>query len=428
MGKVPTVTRTTKSGEVAKRTTKDGKPVGYRAGRRTWGSIKEVHVRRKAKGDGTTTKGDTRYQPSYLRKAPGDPEQGVRVYGAGSFKHRWEAEAWLDAQSEATLRGTINPEALAAEAAAKALPPMTFGRYAEHWIRTNHDLKPSTAQGYRYLVKGPLATFADIDVEAIRPEMIDVWFVDAKERAATRAARSYALLSSILGHAVESGRIERNPANVKRARQSKTGKRVEWPTDVELQIIEASIDAQYSFMVTFAAWSALRWGELTELRRGDIEFMTAPDREGTPRELPIVHVTRAVTQIPGQGFVIGTPKSARGVRTLILRPTLTAPLRERLSSMDVRDDALVFPSPKDPARHLGNGQFYPAWNAARGTAGRPDLPFHALRHFGGTKYARTGATTREIMDFMGHNDVQTTMIYQESADRERAAELALQMA
>jgi integrase len=53
------------------------------------------------------------------------------------------------------------------------------------------------------------------------------------------------------------------------------------------------------------------------------------------------------------------------------------------------------------------------------------MPWHALRHFGLTAYAQTGATLAEIQARAGHSTVHAAMRYQHAADRD--AELAVRM-
>jgi integrase len=183
-----------------------------------------------------------------------------------------------------------------------------------------------------------------------------------------------------------------------------------------LAIILATIDQRFSLLVEVAAWSGLRWGELTELRRGDVLF------QGDTATLA---VARAVSYTKAEGYVIGRPKSLAGIRTVALPQSLTPPVRARLAALEPSDDALLFPSLGDVSVHLASGSFAQYWRRARAAAGRQDMPFHALRHFGATRYAMAGATSKELMRRMGHNDVAVAMRYQHDAGRD--GELAQRM-
>lgn len=74
--------------------------------------------------------------------------------------------------------------------------------------------------------------------------------------------------------------------------------------------------------------------------------------------------------------------------------------------------------PKTGKYRTGTGYY-----GARAQLGRPDLSFHKLRHFAATNYAVAGATTKELMDLMGHADPNIAMRYQHAA-QSRATELA----
>jgi integrase len=65
---------------------------------------------------------------------------------------------------------------------------------------------------------------------------------------------------------------------------------------------------RYRLMVALAAWCALRFGELTELRRRDIG-----------RTRTVIRVRRAMTWPGGQAHV-GTRKSQAGTRDVSIPP------------------------------------------------------------------------------------------------------------
>ncbi len=76
--------------------------------------------------------------------------------------------------------------------------------------------------------------------------------------------------------------------------------------------------------------------------------------------------------------------------------------------------ALLFPDPKT-GTFYAEGRFRVPFFAARDAIGEPDLHFHDLRHFGGVIAALTGATTKEVMDRLGHTTTTAAMRYQHVA-------------
>lgn len=348
-----------------------------------------------------------RFQASYV-----GPDM-KRYNAPRTFDTTGDARAWLASRRADIARDSWRPIKSGTVA---------FDRYAREHIatRTNtrgEPLKPRTRDEYVRLLDGPLSEFHDSTLASITPEHVRRWYsAEVKSGKVTQAGHAYRLLKSIMATALEDGYVSTNPCQIRGAAKAATGREVSPPTDAELAIILATIDARLALMVEIAAWGGLRWGELTELRRGDVLF------NGDQTSLAI---TRAVTYTKSTGFVVGRPKSFAGIRTVALPTALTAPLRARLATLAPTDDALLFPSLRDPDTHLSPGTFAQFWRPARASAGRPDMPFHALRHFGATRYAMAGATAKELMRRMGHNDVAVAMRYQHDAGRD--AELVARM-
>lgn len=90
-------------------------------------------------------------------------------------------------------------------------------------------------------------------------------------------------------------------------------------------------------------------------------------------------------------------------------------------TVDTNADALVFPHP-DTGSHYDASKmrkrFYDAMKAA-GMADRcgsdNGITFHSLRHTFGTRMAGAGVPMRTLQEWMGHADIQTTMIYADYA-------------
>ena len=362
-----------------------------------------------------------RYQASYV-----GPD-GERHNAPRTFDALTDARGWLAIQQARILDGTWSAHDTARAEAAGRGRGLSFAEYAGSWIatRTNRHgdhLRPRTAAEYRRLVKGALAPFADQRLTAISPDAVRAWYsalVTAGTK--TQAARAYELLKSILSTAVADGRLKTNPCQIRGAASASTGKKVLPPTAAELQKIVDAITPRYKAAVILAAWAGVRYGELTELRVKDLELV----KEGDTLQVIAVNVSRAVTHVTGQGFIVGQTKSEAGVRTIVLpphvNPIIETHLREHASRFP---EALLFPA-ADGATHLAQSAFYKHWNPARTAAGRPDMPWHALRHYGATRAALAGATLKELQARLGHSTVAAAMRYQHTAGRDE--ELARRM-
>jgi integrase len=173
--------------------------------------------------------------------------------------------------------------------------------------------------------------------------------------------------------------------------------------------------ARYQALVLLAAWAGLRFGELTELRRADVDV-----------EDGVIRVRRGVVRISG-GYEVAGPKSVAGVRDVHVPPHILPALRDHLvDHVEPGADALLFPA--EHGGHLAPATLYRPYYKARKAAGRPDLRFHDLRHTGATMAARTGATLAEIMGRIGHSTPAAAMRYQhiaQGADKRIAAALSV---
>ncbi|HEY6684790.1 MAG TPA: site-specific integrase [Propionibacteriaceae bacterium] len=154
--------------------------------------------------------------------------------------------------------------------------------------------------------------------------------------------------------------------------------------------------------VLIAAWCGLRYGEIAELRRGDIDL-----------DQQVIRIRRAVARVAGEKPIIGPPKSSAGVRDVAIPPHLLPEFKRHLADhVAVGARTLLFPSSRGSDRHLAPATSYRHFYRAHEAAGRPDLRWHDLRHTGATLAAATGATLAELMARLGHRSPRAALVYQ----------------
>ena len=115
-----------------------------------------------------------------------------------------------------------------------------------------------------------------------------------------------ALLRTILATAVSDGLIGANPCHIRGAGTTKRAITIRPLTVPELAKLTEAMPEQYQAMILLASWCAMRFGELTELRRRDVDIDMDAGRG-------VIRVERAVVRTAG-GFVVGPPKSDAGRR------------------------------------------------------------------------------------------------------------------
>lgn len=328
---------------------------------------------------------------------------GVRRPAPQTFQTKRDANAWLAQQEADVSRGVWQREQHAATMAT------TFSDYATRWVKNRkvkgRSLKPRTLAGYRDLLERfILPEFGHRPLHTITRDDVEKWYDRTAVDTPTYRAKAYSLLRTILHGAVEDGHLLLNPARIRGAGQTDRRHIVRPATLEELAALTAAMPPRYQLLVQLAAWCALRYGELTELRRKDVDT-----KEG------VLRVSRAVSLVDG-AFIVDTPKSAAGIRDVAIPPHLLPLVREHLLAHTAPGpDGLLFPSRNDPAEHLRQSSLTRVFYPARAKAGRPDLRFHDLRHTGAVYAALAGATLAELMGRLGHSTSGAAMRYQHAA-------------
>jgi integrase len=356
------------------------------------GDVARRAKQRREQGAGTVDQ-----LPSGRWRARYRDEQGKQRSAPTTFDTRLDAVAWLEGDG--------------AEEVQERRADPTLREYTATWLAAR-DLKPRTRSEYRTLLDSHiLPLLGDVRLSRLTTAQVRAWHASLDAAKPTRRAHAYALLKSVMTTAVEDEHVAANPCRIRRAGSARTRHQPRPATLAELEAIVEAMPKRYRAMVLLAAWGGLRFGELTELRRADVEGS-------------VVRVSRGVVRVDGT-FLVGDPKSDAGRRSVTLPPHLVPVLEEHLRQ-HVADapDALLF-----PARHGGHmapSSLYKVWYPAREAAGRPDLRWHDLRHTGATLAAATGATLADLMARLGHSTTSAAMRYQHAAqDRDAAIAEAL---
>ncbi|MDZ7576619.1 MAG: tyrosine-type recombinase/integrase [Candidatus Nanopelagicales bacterium] len=297
-----------------------------------------------------------------------------------------------------------------------------FGPYAVRWIEERPGLRPRTVQLYEWTYRRHLApSFEHARVQAISLAMVRTWRADLIRSgvSGSLAAKAYRLLRAILGTAVDDDLIERNPCRIRGAGVESPNERPVLTTQQVFALADL-MPARLRCMVLIATFASLRYGEVAALRRRDLDFGA-----GT------VRVSRALTEIRGQGLAFGPPKSRAGVRTVSVPNVVMSDLADHLHAyMEEDPQALVFTGPKGAPIRRGNFNSLARWKQIVRTIGAEGLHFHDLRHTGNMLAAAAGGSTRDLMARMGHSSMTAALLYQHAtarADRHIADQLDSQV-
>lgn len=362
-----------------------------------------------------------------------------------------DAEAWLVGERKLISEDRWTPPA-ARKAAARAEVPavLTFAAYAERWLEERRvrgkPLAARTRDHYENLLRDYLnPTFGALPLADITPGMVNGWFdgLTVKRRrktdtGETTRAHTYALGRAIMTTATGAdgplvGAV--NPFAVRGGGSGPSAKRNELVTSDELRTILDVIRPQWRAFVMLGLWTGLRFSEIAELRRSDVDLLHG-----------LLLVRRSVARSRSQGTHVKGPKSEAGARDMNIPAAVLPALRDHLSTYVTGRDGLLFPGTR--GGHLAPSTFYGkatcstcrkvptvcarqqkdgkeedhefavrenGWYAARTAAGHPTLHFHDLRATGATLMAQNGATEAEIMEFLGDSTPQAAQRYVRAA-------------
>jgi integrase len=361
--------------------------------------------------------------PSGRHRARYRGPDGRRYTAPTLFLTQKDARGWLSLRQAEIIRGAWLPPGAVDRPAAR----LTFGTYADTWLE-HRDLKSRTREHYTKLLGNHLMpTFETMPIASITPDDVRAWHSDFGTSTPTLRSHAYGLLRTIFNSAASDGKISTNPCTIRGASSAKRAHRIRPATLDELAVITREMPEHLRCMVLLAGWGALRFGELTELRRKDCiivepteaDLKIAKDKgDPTPEPFGIIRVERAVVRTES-GFEVTTPKSEAGIRDIELPPHLLPALKDHLKRLTAPGaDSLLFPA--QGGQHLAPASLYRHFYPAREAAGRKDLRWHDLRHSGAVLAAVAGATLAELMQRLGHSTPASALRYQHvSAGRDR---------
>ncbi|MEO7423360.1 MAG: tyrosine-type recombinase/integrase [Ornithinibacter sp.] len=347
-----------------------------------------------------------------------------------TFETKGDAEAWLVDERRLISSGRWSSPKVRAEAAKRAEVDRRgrkFKRYAQEWLDSRHDLRPTTRGSYQTSLDRHLAPwFGEMLVDELSVVDVRAWFASYGEKTPTARAHAYAVLTAVMGQALEDELITRTPCRVKSGGRAKVQREPEVLTLAELLALAEAMPEHQRALTLLCGLCGLRFGEAVALRRRDLDL----DRR-------LVQVTRTATR-DGRRKTTGAPKTAAGSRTVAMPQLVADAVRTHIAGQPVTGrDALVFPGRDGellshsslyglPARvEHRNGRVYRkeafGFTRARGAIDKPGLNWHDLRRTAATLGAQAGATVREMQNRLGHATPAMALYYQgATAERDLA--------
>ena len=334
-----------------------------------------------------------------------------RTYPSG--KVAWRVQVWRDRQRIFDATFVTRREAVAVERdqATRSRRPgyvslessrVVVSLVAAEWLLTRRSKAPRTQDSdestYRRLVAPSMANTRLSDID---PTTISAWLATLAERGIAPSSRRRALwvLRAILDHAVDSRRLEHNPAvkvKVGPAGRRRAGQSLSAP---ELATLIDALPNNCQPFATVLGLAGLRFSEASALLVSDV-------RE-TPHGL-VLMITKARTHRNGGGAAFTGPTKSTLSRAVPVPLDLVDWVQNRRMEADA--DAPLFATMNSGSTCWSppNWRRSTSWTATVAALGHPGLRPHDLRHTSATLMLSAGAPLTAVSAVLGHSSPQVT--------------------
>ena len=342
----------------------------------------------------TTARSGTRWEVSY--RGP-DRKQRSRRFARK-----------VDAQKFAS---TVEADMIRGEWLDPAMGKQLFGDWAQRWMATKTNLKPSTRQSYEAIVTNHLLpAFETVPIAAIdHPTVLAFLAKLTTVRGAGTVKNIRDVLRMIMDLAVRSGAIKTNPVDGTKTPPRPHDEMIFLSADEVMTLAEAISQPpvrtrggehrrtrypEYGLLVRFAAFSGLRAGEIVALQTQHLNLMRSA-----------VEVMESATEAYGK--LDHGPTKTYHRRAVPIPSGLRDELAQHVHRRAPTDQVFTGPN----GGQLRHSNWYPRFfkPAVREAGLDERTRFHDLRHTYAALLIAEGAHPRAIMERMGHSTINVTL-------------------
>lgn len=301
-----------------------------------------------------------------------------------SFKRKAEAEAYATTVEHGMMSGSyIAPDA----------GKVTMSEWANQWLEAQVHVKATSLDRSEGIVRTHvLPKWARIRLSDITHAAVQSWISQLDAELSPRSvAKVHRVFSLILSWAVRNGRLAKNPADgVNLPRPTLPERR--YLTHAQVAAL-AGTCGRYGLVVTFLAYTGLRWGEMAALRVERVDL-----------ERRRVQVVESVTEVNGE-LSWSTPKNHER-RSVPLPKFLAELLRQQVVGKN--PDDLLFVAPKGGVLRVRNFR-RAAFDRAVAEVGPDGFHPHELRHTAASLAIAAGADVKIVQQMLGHKSATMTL-------------------
>lgn len=276
----------------------------------------------------------------------------------------------------------------------------TFADVADEWWEIHSTtLANNTVKPYLPAYRRAVAEFGKEYIKDITPTAINKYIANFAQTYADKTVRTQLMIFNLIfRHGVTYGYIQHNPAVEIRVPKNLPKKKIEMPTEEDIEIVKQSYDK------TFGAFAY--WIMYTGMRRGELLALTWEDVDKVSRE---IRVTKSIEHVNGNPYV-KKPKTESGKRVI--------PILDKLhEKIQYKKKGAVFPGAS--GGYMREHEYERLWELYQRETGTK-FSAHQLRH-GFTTMLIENDTPIEVAQYiLGHAQVSTTMdIYAQLRDKRR---------
>ena len=271
-----------------------------------------------------------------------------------------------------------------------------FGEWFEHYVDQLTGITPRTRDDYRSMHRRYLTHLDRVPLSALTRSHVTTLVndLDSRDLSPKTIKQVVHMLSTCLQLAIDERLMESNPCRrVRLPSNSLGGTEPRFLSDDEFRALMAAMQEHYRPLVAFLFGTGMRWSEATAIETRHINIFA-----GT------VRVEQAWKRVPGDGYVIGPPKTKKAQRTVnaaVIALAAVQPLMRK-----PRDLVFVTKS-GGPVTH---SNFYNnIWRPACREAGFDPAPrIHDARHTHASWLISDGQSLEAVQDQLGHESIETT--------------------
>ena len=323
---------------------------------------------------------------------------------ARHFGRKVDAQHWLDEVTTSVITGNY----VAARAGRE-----TFQTYAESWLG-RQVFKASTAEAVeRALRVRVYPVIGDRRLDSLTTD--DVQTLVKRLSMALAPATvgvTYSHVASVLKSAVAAKRIAVSPCvGVKLPEVTRT--RVVPLTTDQLLALRDAVPERFRAMVTLAAGTGMRQGELLGLTLDRVDFLRRR-----------VTIDRQMVTLANTAPDFGSTKRPASNRVVPLPQVVIETVARHVEVFRIDHHDLLFTSVAGAP--MRRNAFSDMWRRASIRAGLGTVNFHDLRHYYASLLIRHGESVKTVQDRLGHKSAAETLdtyshLWPDSEDRTREA-------